>query len=1020
MSRNRIPAFHFFVLVFVLTLPALTAFAQVGKISAKITDAKTGEPLYRATMKIVETGKGTYSNDQGVATISNIRPDENYTVEAKYANYEPFTIKGVKVTSDQTTKLVFKLSSKHQDTIIISAERLVDPTRVDIGQKLSTKEIVTTAALNNISQIAITAPGVMYDGSNHGVSIHGSKGSQNSERMNGIETMNPVSGAESISQVALSKFALAEVAVGTGGLGAAYGNTTGGAISSTTRAGSGDFEFMARIRTDLPSLNGYSGNGYKLQAVGDQTYELAFGGPISEDVKFFITAKGESFQHYDAGSLTPFDYTGSGLGVIDPAGNNLGQLAYDHRYVRSATGNLSFNILGFQMTADAVLSSINRQYNSWSDMYGDPAELQARDLIDNIYTLRGNLGVGNTGIVKLIAGYEASSDYIGKYDQSAGGGLFSMYQMYQANDNFSYNENTHTLIPGADGLVDIYTPVSRQIADPSNPANVRTLPGAGINPFTGHIEGDGIIFSTHNPYGMTNSNNDQTFTIAGNVGGFRNQVINHYQFETHYSDQFGSHGVDAGVELHVYNIFNYDNQQPWDANPFRDSFTVTPVVAGAYIQDKMEFSDITFQPGLRLDVYQPNNNHVLVDPLNPLKVLPPDSNGISKKVGNFKSAPTEALLSPRLGITYAVSDKTIFNFNYGIYFDKPTFSQVLTATYGDFNQALIRSGNIIGNGGLKGETDEMISVGFTTGLSDVLSLTVNGIYKKMKNITGIAQIISPVVSQAYYYYTDDEYGNYKGIELSLDKRLSDNFSARLNYTYSVALGTASTATTNYSAFTNQSSDAEAAILPLQAFPLDFDRTHVAQLLLSLLYGKGEGPKIGGTAILENFNFSTKTIYESGNPYTAFDIRGTQVGEHNGERQPNFMQTDFTITRNIPLSDVFGAGIGHSWLELQLEVSNLFNQVNAVTVYNTSGLGDDDGKTTPYNYSQDYVNDPTIPNQLDALGLLLYNPLWDLNHDGRVDINEQQQGFKRERVDKFAQRTNYQLPRHFYLNFALHF
>ena len=43
---------------------------------------------------------------------------------------------------------------------------------------------------------------------------------------------------------------------------------------------------------------------------------------------------------------------------------------------------------------------------------------------------------------------------IGKYDFAQGGGLFSMYKIYEAKDQFTYDENTHSLIPGGDGIVD--------------------------------------------------------------------------------------------------------------------------------------------------------------------------------------------------------------------------------------------------------------------------------------------------------------------------------------------------------------------------------------------------------------------------------------------------------------------------------------------------------------------------------------------------------------------------------------
>jgi hypothetical protein len=212
------------------------------------------------------------------------------------------------------------------------------------------------------------------------------------------------------------------------------------------------------------------------------------------------------------------------------------------------------------------------------------------------------------------------------------------------------------------------------------------------------------------------------------------------------------------------------------------------------------------------------------------------------------------------------------------------------------------------------------------------------------------------------------------------------------------------------------------VLPLQPFPLDFDRTHVAQLIFNVLFGKGEGPKIGGIPFLQHFNLNTTTVFQTGVPYTAFDIKGTQTGEHNGEREPSYFQTDATLTRTFPLAEIFGDGIGTSSFDVQLEVLNLFNRTVPLFVYSTTGQGDDDGVNPVYGGSTDFINDPTNAdgNQLDALGMLKYNARWDLNKDGRVSVDEQTQAFKQQRADRFSRRLNYQIPRRFYLNLTIHF
>lgn len=991
---------------------ARSVFAQSGKIKAKVLDQKTNETLVRASVQILENRKGAYTKDDGFATIINIDPGDNYTVVAKYAGYQPQTIKGVHVKSDITTELTFKLSTKAQDTILVQAEKLVEKTKTDISTKVSQQELSSTAGRHSVDQVVELTPGLVRDNSNGGFSIHGARGTQNSIRYNNVETNDVVSGTTSNLQTSVSTFAISEVNVTTGGADASKGNFIGGEINTQSRSGALDFEFMAHYRNEIPALFGKSDNGYKQLPAGDQIAEVALGGPLfTPDVKYFITAKINPKTNLNAFTVPLQD--NEGLDVKDPYGNTTGKLPNTGYYTRSATGKLTFDFLGFHTSLDAALSSLSRQFNSLSISYGDQAEIPALNQIDNLYTIRANKSLGENGVDGLLdftVGYERQSYHFGKYDQTAGGGVLSMYKIYDAKDQYTYDDNNHIITPGADGIVDIYTPVSKQIPDPANPANSYILTGAGLNPWTNHIEGGPISYSTANPYGLLGY-----YTVAGNVAGFYNNTRDHYQLEAHYTGQFGNHLVTGGFEGHQYTLSDYNNGLPWDANPFRDSFTIKPFIGAVFIGDKMEFNDITFNPSLRFDMYNPANDHALVDPYHPL-----NANGTP----NFAKAPVQTQLSPRLGITYAVTEQTTFNFNYGLYFEQPLFGEVLTNTGGNFAVAIQRGNQIIGNGSLKAQHTQEFNVGFTTALTDVLALSVNGIYKDLRNLSGLESIHSPDLAVGYTLYSDDQYGNYRGLELKFEKRMADNYSFRFSYTYSIAKGTSSSATENYGRLIGQANTTgdTISVLPLQPYPLSFDRTHVAEMLLTAGFNKGEGPTIFGTKLLQLFTLSTTTEFQSGIPYTRLDFKGNQSGEYNGDREPSYFQTDATLTRNIPLADVFGAGMGNTSIDLQLEAVNLLNQTNPLFVYPTSGQGDDDGINPLYTGTTDYINDPTNASggQIDALGHLKYNPRWDLNHDGKVSIQEQTIAFQQYRATTFARRTNYQIPRRVYFNITLHF
>src|SRR5262249_10536115 len=123
----------------------------------------TGNPLERATIKILETKQSAYTKSDGIAVISGIQPG-TYSVVTSYAGYELQTQKNVIVQSGATTELTFHLSSSAADTL---AGRLT--------------------------------PGVVRDTGTAGMSIHGPKGADNSTTFN-LSDAEVITGGSSPSQ----------------------------------------------------------------------------------------------------------------------------------------------------------------------------------------------------------------------------------------------------------------------------------------------------------------------------------------------------------------------------------------------------------------------------------------------------------------------------------------------------------------------------------------------------------------------------------------------------------------------------------------------------------------------------------------------------------------------------------------------------------------------------------------------------------------------------------------------------
>jgi hypothetical protein len=79
-----------------MILVVASAFAQLGAIRGRITDAQTGEPLPGANIFLLNTVYGAASDVQGYYLIKNVVPG-SYTLVAKYVGYQEFR-QSVRVT----------------------------------------------------------------------------------------------------------------------------------------------------------------------------------------------------------------------------------------------------------------------------------------------------------------------------------------------------------------------------------------------------------------------------------------------------------------------------------------------------------------------------------------------------------------------------------------------------------------------------------------------------------------------------------------------------------------------------------------------------------------------------------------------------------------------------------------------------------------------------------------------------------------------------------------------------------
>ena len=1024
-----------------------------GILSGKVTDTD-GKPVSGATVRVLGTSRGGIAKSDGKYTIINITAGD-YEVRVTAVGYDT-VVKQVTLIADQTRILNFEMSqgagSRLQDVIVEANREMVRSTDVGTDRVSRGKDIVKIGVDNLASAISLNA-GIVASGNNF--VVRGSRTEETQVLVDGLTVTDLFTGGlgnsgSTISAAMPSTLATEEVQAKTGGFGAEYGNAVGGIVNTVVKTGHTDrFDGIVQYRKDVPFLWGNGNNGVAAGTPKEDQIDLSVGGPLGLGRSTFSVSMRNTFQNY----------RNYGLQVIDPWGYNLGQMPNNRTWGRNITGRLKFQVTNdVALLVGGMFGILNGERSSQTWLYATNPGIMVDDYGNPI--LDGNGNVQSNGMIertaKQIVVQEFSSNAFAQINQVIGTSV--AYEL-RASFNQKITETGRRVTGDAPSPFtgwDLWYPTDQwQIGNDANGNNMYAPTGPNAildpyelmrvkgltedklvemelskrNPLTGFVEGNGDALSTINPYGLLGY-----FDNMGNEGGVDFRRATYWQVDGNvtYNLESGDtrHVFKGGFELRLQSLSRHSNGNPWDGNPFYDVYgsdyggnlygnaaireqtdkPFKPVTGGLYIQDQIMFKGLVFTPGLRLDYMDPNAMYRMAS----TQFVPIDSSSL------FTNVKAKMYLSPRITITYPVSDNGRQNFKlaYGIYYQQSPWSNF----FDSFNTSNLRPSSLLGNPNLQMQRTNQYEISYNHQLTDYFALTVTGYYKDIYNQTDIAYV--QVLPTPYYQTVMSGYGNNRGLEITFDKMTSNNWGFQLNYTIAQATGTANNSTTivGLDPYTNSPA------FPVTPFPLSFDRRHRVNAVFNFTWGKDEGPSIAGIPFLEYFNINLSGFWQTGLPYTPVNQQGQAIGAINSGRFPSTWNTTFRIMRTIPLDKLLG---GKTSVDLFFDVTNLLNYTGAVSFYTRTGSPDKDGfamsrvpgdfPATTYFKDGDRTNKYTTAlEQYDRVGRRRYNADIDFNHDGSVTNAETYQGYQQYISDAVNRRSNYQYPRQVYFGIRFKF
>jgi len=1043
--KGMIRRFLLFALPLFVLIPLIVTAGTYGVLTGTVSD-KDGKPVVGASVLVQGTTSGAYTKANGRFSILKITAGQ-YTVKISHVSHADAFVQ-VRISADATENINVTLKPKDVKTEIVyvdanSNKPMVSKTSIGTNRNQDGKTL-TNVARENVTQSVALQAGVQSGGG--GFIIRGSRATETQVRVDGLDVGDQISGGLTAGSN-ISNFAVEEVQVLTGAFAAEYGNAMGGIVNTVVKTGRTDkIEAILRYRTVVGALNGAYDNGLTRADPKNSSYEINVGGPLPflTGSTFFVSSK--------------FDYTGNNSAstqVIDPWNNNLG-IYNNPRYENSIIPRLKINVAsGINLIIGGQWSLIAQEDAGWGWRYSNDHGFKNGDsiLVPESRVKQGFAqSIYNNAFVRLNQVLSENSFYeftVSTNNNTFEGGryadptqttpsLFTGFNPLYPEDKFAIgpvnSQGVVTLVSGRDRLIDPYTSITAEgLAQGGFLLGNRPT----RNPLTGYIEGTGDATSTINPYGLR-----QFFLAHGNSEGFEFRTTNFIQIDGNYNLRLetddASHMIKAGFETRMFTLHRHNNGLPWDANAFFDVYTdkwggnpyvsdpaavektskpFTPITASAFVQDQVSYKGIIINAGLRFDYINSNSlarRSSVIGSFIPVDF--PDS--------FFTQATPKFQVSPRLFVSYPITDRSVFSVSYGVFYQMPQ----PTNMYDGFNTTRLRGNQALGDPNIDVQRTNQYQVGYNLQVNDEFAFDVTAYFKDIYNQVGVRYI--PTVPDAYSEYSVGEYGSTRGVEFTLRKRPSSNFATSLNYTLASARGTASNVGSNLNATFSVDPFTGENIFPLTEYYLSSDVTHRLIGDVTFFFMKDEGPEIFGVHPLANSSINLLGTFRTGTPYTKLNFNGIQVGEFNGERQPSFFNGfDLRFQRQFFMRDMLGDGVNDMSITFFADVFNVINRTVASGVFARTGNADFDGvsrnrllgdfSSVPLFENADVNRPETIrSDQFDTFGRRLYSRDADFNKDGVNTQQEVYRSYQRYVQDAIAFQGNYQGPRSVAIGFML--
>jgi len=814
-------------------------FSQTtGKISGKISDADTGEPIIGANVMLEDTSIGTATDEDGAFFIINIRPG-TYAVKVIVIGYETMSIQDVQVSVNRTTPLEVRLGRTflEGDMVVVKADKVSIKKDQTSTVKNISSEQMEILPVEDIGAIINMQAGVVAG------SFRGGRSTEVTYLIDGVKVDEGFGGTS--ATVNIEPGTVRDLEVITGTFNAEYGKAMSGVVNQITKNGSDNYSGSLSASYGnyfTPHSDIFLGiDEFDLNANKDVKMQLS--GPVVKNkLYFFMNYRKQNNQNHLNG-INYFSVSDSSDFSADNPYAWYSEHTGDHvmeDYCSDENGVAVVNIYTGETISDEETCSqygvCALQFSACLDNNGDVIEITddqiACEEIGGIFGfITSDIHLVDNNYCGLVEEFviENAADFPGFMQAVFIPGVYSirdkktsyspmnnseytsfmgklsffpidnlrMSLMYTLNDNESHWYSHYYK----------YSPDSRSTNyDKTHFTTLHTNYMISNAMFVdlklSRIEHKHGSYLYENPRDERYvhdyfTNNESGFLLGGQDKGHDNRsVIDDnvkldftWQASQEHNYKMGFDYLSHKIENNYYTIrdssYSDDDYTPFlftgddIVSPYKEEYQASAYERSAYIQDKMEFDEMVINLGLRYDYFNPNRLYP-TDYRNPRNTI----NNVD--TSDYVFAEPKSQWSPRLGIGYQVGDAAVLHFSYGHFFQMPP----LYAIYNNYDWLIPTDdyATILGNPNLKAEKTITYEIGLWQKLNRYMGMEINLYYRDIYDLLS-TKVITTYNTVKYGIYTNKDYGNVRGMELQMDYHYGD-FSLMTNYTLQYTRGNA--------------------------------------------------------------------------------------------------------------------------------------------------------------------------------------------------------------------------------------